>query len=151
MPTNREYDQKYYQSHRQERLDRAKQWQRDNRDRNSEAQKRRNAKLRGEMLAVYGQVCMCCGETIAEFLSIDHIARNGQAHRKELGGFKTSTNSFLVALRRLGWPRDGIQILCMNCNWATRFGHTCPHKNPGGASPIQDQAHSQAAQNKKAP
>lgn len=119
------YDKEYHLKHRTERIARAKKWNVEHRERNSEAQKRRNAKLRAEMLARYGQRCVCCGETTAEFLSIDHVARNGQSHRKELGG---AGANFLIALKRLGWPTDGIQILCMNCNWATRYGHVCPHK-----------------------
>ncbi len=119
------YDKEYSRKNRVKRLERAKAWNSEHREQNSEAQKRRNARLRSEMLKVYGQKCNCCGETTADFLGIDHIARNGQQHRKSLGG---SGANFLIALKRLNWPTEGIQILCMNCISATRYGHLCPHK-----------------------
>lgn len=122
------YDKEYSLKHRQTRLERAKRWNASHKDIIANRQREKNAKLREEMLTAYGKVCRCCGETTTEFLSIDHIERNGQDHRKELGGRATSTYSFLVALRRLGWPTEGIQILCMNCNFATRYGKLCPHK-----------------------
>jgi hypothetical protein len=31
-------------------------------------------------------------------------------------------------LKKRGWPQEGYTVLCMNCNFAQRFGHRCPHK-----------------------
>lgn len=120
----KEYDKAYHLAHREERIAKTLAWRGAHLEYDRENHKRRNAKYREAMLEAYGKACVCCGETIAAFLSIDHINRNGQAHRKELG----AGLNFLVALRKLGWPKEGIQILCMNCNWATKYGHICPHK-----------------------
>ena len=64
-----------------------------------------------------GNRCKCCGETEPVFLSIDHIYNDGAPFRKRGGGAKYSR--MLKAIER-------VQILCMNCNWAKRYG-PCPH------------------------
>jgi hypothetical protein len=33
-----------------------------------------------------------------------------------------------LELKRQNWPQDGYRVLCMNCNWATSRGRTCPHE-----------------------
>lgn len=124
---NKEYEKAYYLKNREKRIATAKAWHAAHPGENSKAQCERNARLRKEMIDVYGSVCGCCGENNPGFLTIDHIRMDGQPHRKALGG---SGVSFLGALKRLGWPKDGLQLRCMNCNWATRYGRTCPHKLP---------------------
>lgn len=79
-------------------------------------------KLRRDAFDAYGgPVCRCCGETIIEFLTIDHINGDGYKHRQEIGG------GILRWLRNNGYP-EGFQILCMNCNFGKRNGRECPHK-----------------------
>ena len=119
------YDKEYSQKNREKRIARAKAWNAANRGGRSDRERKRNIQLREDMFNAYGRECKCCGEKVPQFLTIDHIARNGKAHRKELGG---SGAVFLIALKRLGWPKEGIQILCMNCNFATRYGQSCPHR-----------------------
>lgn len=80
--------------------------------------------IRDEVFAAYGGYrCVCCGETMREFLQIDHIDGNGASMRKEQGiGW-----AFYRWLKRHGYP-SGYQILCANCNIAKhRFG-VCPHQ-----------------------
>jgi len=102
-------------------------WRKNNPDKwadNRAAQKRRRIRLRDEMVEAYGGECVCCGESTTEFLTIDHIRNDGQEHRKSIGGGGTN---FLSALKKLGWPKDTLRLLCMNCNWASRFSRICPH------------------------
>ena len=69
----------------------------------------------------YGHRCVCCGEDVEEFLTIDHV--NGGGRR-----FFRATNGHVYrALIRDGFPRD-IQILCMNCNFGRRLTGVCPHQ-----------------------
>ncbi len=68
--------------------------------------------------------CACCGERHVEFLAIDHLANNGGAHRKELGG---GSIQVLRWLRDNGYP-DGFQVLCHNCNIAKSCYGYCPHQ-----------------------
>lgn len=84
------------------------------------------AKLRTDIFAAYGNACACCGETDRAFLTLDHIARDGAAHRKRLGG-RSGYLAVYADIRRQGYPRDRFRLFCMNRNWASRFGDECPH------------------------
>ena len=89
------------------------------------------SKLRAEMIVAYGGACACCGETTPTFLCIDHMNRDGGAHRLSLatrGGTGGRSRDVYLDLRRRGWPRDRYQLLCFNCNFATRYGDLCPHR-----------------------
>lgn len=83
--------------------------------------------VRTEVLTHYstGAVpqCECCGETRYEFLTINHLNGNGNAHRKING-----RNSIMMFrwLKFSGYP-DGFNVLCYNCNIASHFYGTCPH------------------------
>lgn len=82
-----------------------------------------NWKLKLQVLEAYGNTCMCCGETTIEFLTIDHVNGGGNAYRKSIGG------NLYIWLRKNKFPKEGFQILCMNCNFAKgHFGY-CPHKD----------------------
>lgn len=88
-------------------------------------------KLRHEAIMAYGGYrCACCGETEPAFLSLDHIANDGAQHRRALGyggNGKGASTATLAWLRRRGYP-EGIQVLCMNCNFGKQVnGGTCPH------------------------
>ena len=85
------------------------------------------ARLRSELFAAYGGVCACCGESSEEFLTLDHIGGGGAKERRSLGWQGLGT-SFYLLLKKQGWPKDRYQLLCMNCNWATRHGKICPHQ-----------------------
>lgn len=66
--------------------------------------------------------CMCCGENIYEFLTIDHINGGGRKHRTEIKG---TIYKWLVDNN---FP-DGFQVLCYNCNSGKRVNNgVCPHK-----------------------
>ena len=80
-------------------------------------------RLRLECLYVYGGRCMCCGEDREQFLTLDHVNGGGYAHGKRVG----RGLAIYRDLRHRGWPKDGYQLLCMNCNWAKRRGSVCPH------------------------
>jgi len=71
--------------------------------------------------------CNCCGETMLEFLALDHIDNNGNEERKRLGNIKGT--AFYKYLVDNGYPK-GYQVLCFNCNWgkAHTLDHICPHK-----------------------
>jgi hypothetical protein len=71
-----------------------------------------------------GPLCKCCGETIMDFLTIDHINNNGYEHRKKIGG----GSKFYYWLRKNKYPK-GYRVLCMNCNFGRRTTGNCPHNN----------------------
>lgn len=81
------------------------------------------AKIKMEMIVAYGGRCVCCEENRKEFLTIDHINGGGGEHRK-----RCSPGAGIYRdIKRQGWPKDKYRLLCMNCNFATRAGRTCPH------------------------
>lgn len=69
--------------------------------------------------------CVCCGETIIEFLCIDHINGNGNKHRKEIG--LERGQKMYHWLKKNNYP-DGFQVLCCNCNTAKGLYGQCPHQ-----------------------
>ena len=83
---------------------------------------RRHAKLRGQILKAYGGSCACCGESTQDFLTLDHIQGGGTKHRATCG------QDVYSEIRRQGFPKDKYRLLCMNCNFAIRYGDQCPHQ-----------------------
>jgi len=109
----------------------AKRWRLDNPDKYTQSLAKGRAdayKLKIETFSVYGgSKCSCCGEKEILFLTIDHIAEDGSAHRKKYGitgGLKTYR-----WLKKNGYPK-GFQVLCMKCNWGKKNNKgICPHKD----------------------
>jgi hypothetical protein len=88
-----------------------------------EVEKERDNKIKDLTFNVYGgYVCSCCGETIKEFLTIDHINNDGGIHRRQI-----KNRNIYKWLKKNSFP-TGFQVLCWNCNLAKRFGKECPHK-----------------------
>jgi hypothetical protein len=77
---------------------------------------------RQQVLDHYGRGCACCDEWREAFLVIDHVNRNGNKHRKEIGA-----SNFYKWLIDNGFPA-GFRTLCHNCNFATSRGEACPHE-----------------------
>lgn len=89
------------------------------RDRINTRQKRRFVEQREQIFAHYGSACECCGEDRTPFLAIDHTEN---ASRE---GDQRNLTEWVV---RNNFP-PGFRILCHNCNMATRWGKSCPHKD----------------------
>jgi hypothetical protein len=83
--------------------------------------------LKEEAHRAYGNKCQCCGETIPEFLTLDHVKNDGKEHREALG-HSGRGHGFYLWLKRQGYPKEIVQLLCMNCNWAKGVFGKCPHK-----------------------
>ena len=113
---------KYYSNHEESRK------------KGREYNKERSRRLKQEIIDAYGGKCVCCGETIFEFLELDHRHGNGNEHRRSLklgGGVQ-----FYYWVKKEGFP-DLFQLLCSNCNQAKYRYDECPHqrKNPTGGPP----------------
>lgn len=61
-----------------------------------------------EMVKAYGSKCSHCGETHPLFLTLDHVNNNGNYNERGV--------DFYNFLRNLGYPKNGLQLLCHNCN-----------------------------------
>lgn len=101
-----------------------------NKERYRALKREQRAQLRNEMLDAYGAVCSCCGESERAFLTLEHINRDGKAHRMSLTGTNNSvwSNNVYADLKRREWPRDGYTLHCYNCNNASWKLGVCPHK-----------------------
>jgi len=131
---DRDYERLQYKKHKTKRDKAHKRWAAANKERlriyvnskerkayRNEYRKRRLLELRDEFLSEYGGKCSCCDESIREFLTVEHINHDGKKDRRK-------SYSFFLRLKKAGWPKGNITILCWNCNCATRFGEKCPHE-----------------------
>lgn len=116
----KEYAKKWYQKHRKESNEYGKKWSKENR-----------ANRKFSVFAIYSEGqprCVCCGETVIEFLSIDHINNNAPEQKRQ---FKTEGRAYSHLYKWLidnNFP-EGYQVLCMNCNFAKgKYGY-CPHND----------------------
>jgi hypothetical protein len=104
-----------------------KDWQIRNRDKLSKEVRERAQKAKSIVYENYGGKCACCGESIKEFLSIDHIQNNGAEWRRN-NKSRTSGGNFYRWIIKNDFPKD-LQLLCMNCNFAkNRHKGECPHQ-----------------------
>jgi len=90
--------------------------------------RKRHAEIKREVFEAYGGAkCACCGESIFEFLSLDHEDNNSAQHRRSI--FNGSrTGAIYRWLLKHHFP-PGFQVLCMNCKFGKRMnGGICPHK-----------------------
>lgn len=109
----REYQREWNATHREQ----TRKWARDYRTRRKQ-----------RVMDHYGGKCECCGETGLEFLTIDHVERDGKEHRDALGGRNNSGVHMHWWLEKNNYP-DGFRVLCYNCNFASYWnGGVCPHK-----------------------
>jgi hypothetical protein len=85
-----------------------------------------NRRKKIEVIIHYGgdpPKCACCGETIFEFLTIDHINGGGLKHRQLIKRY--NIYNWLV---KNNFP-EGYQVLCFNCNCGKEINKgICPHK-----------------------
>lgn len=78
--------------------------------------------LKDKVIERYGHTCACCGETLREFLTLDHVNKGGGKHRKERG-----SNAHYMDAKRRNFPPD-YRVLCFNCNCVMAHGQSCPHE-----------------------
>lgn len=79
------------------------------------------ARQRGQILDAYGNRCACCGESLPEFLTLDHVHNDGAIERG-----RGSNSKLFGKIIKEGFPAR-YQILCWNCNCAKGFYGECPH------------------------
>lgn len=85
-----------------------------------ERERRRKIKL--AVFEIYGNACVCCGETTSEFLSVDHTDGDGAIDRK-----RRNNTMLYKELAKAGKPQPGFRLLCFNCNLAKGHWGYCPH------------------------
>lgn len=76
-------------------------------------------KIKFECVEAYGGSCIECGVNDPIVLVIDHTRDNAKEDREILnqrGGYK-----LYMDLKRRGWPKNGYQLLCHNCNFRKEY------------------------------
>lgn len=149
---------KYYLKNKEARTEYQKEWRANNpekvrtygkrgREKNKEKLRIRRQKYYGRMRAEekekekfirlecfneYGRgelKCVCCGENMVDFLTLDHILNDGYKERKEGAKRRMGGICLYKFLKKRGYPRKNeFQLLCYNCNCAKKFTGVCPHK-----------------------
>jgi hypothetical protein len=78
---------------------------------------------RKKVIENYGNACQCCGESIYEFLTIDHVNGGGTKERETFG-----VTSLISKIIRENYP-DDYRVLCYNCNCSQAYSkdRICPH------------------------
>lgn len=92
----------------------------------NKTQKRYRDKKRKQIFDHYGWSCVCCGESVVDFLTVDHVGGVVGEDRWS-SGIRITGWMLYSRIIKAGYP-DTYQTLCMNCNWGQRSnnGH-CPH------------------------
>lgn len=98
----------------------------------TEIGKPRHLELKKAAFEAYGGCfCKCCQEYRFCFLTIDHIKRDGAAHRREIGRGADGIYSWL---KRNNYP-EGFRVLCFNCNSGRELNNgICPHEQERAAT-----------------
>jgi len=65
-----------------------------------------------------GQTCKRCGKDDVRCLQIDHINGGG---RKDSSKYSNNQQMYKFYLKNIDKMRSTLRVLCVNCNWITRF------------------------------
>lgn len=124
-----------YLENREEIIATTKKWHDANKERTQQNQRKYLKNLLDNLHQVYGDKCVCCGESERIFLTLDHIDGGGSADYKK---------GRVTALRRIIKERDPTKyrILCWNCNMGRqRNGGICPHQFKKQTLLLEEQSH----------
>jgi len=117
----------YYERHRDERVEYARDFYRKNAKRLSRNTAAFKGHVRRTVRAYLGNKCVCCGVMEQEFLSVDHVRNNGAKHRREKGREAWMWEVW-KAIKEKRIVTD-YQLMCFNCNFSKHFGKgVCVHK-----------------------
>jgi hypothetical protein len=89
--------------------------------------KNRASRMREYVISQLGARCACCGEAALPFLTLEHVGQWGKFHRRN-GTRRRGATTIYGDVIKSGFDRKLYSVYCMNCNFATRYGATCPHK-----------------------
>src|SRR3990167_5866813 len=118
---------KYRKANKEKVYKATRKWRIKNKEKYALSRKQKCFNRKLEIITNYGKVCNCCAESEHYFLTIDHPLGNGKQDRA-----KYKSIGFYEGLKQKGYPKKGYQLLCMNCNFGTRYKQICPHKRNKG-------------------
>ena len=88
-------------------------------------------RIKRQVLTWYGGVCVCCGESLFDLLTLDHVYDDGYKERSPKNNRRTSVGSSnyrnLFNRGKENLRRD-LQILCGSCQLGKKINYGfCPH------------------------
>lgn len=124
LRTKSEKDAQHYRKNTERIRANATNYYQENRISILERKRRIDREAKQKVVDAYGGKCVCCGESMIEFLTIDHINGDGHLHRRKVGKGRRIYKDLIA----LGFPKDNYQLLCFNCNIVLGFYGYCPHR-----------------------
>jgi len=111
-----DYQKDYYEKNRVREIKQSCNWQKKNLEKVQEKHQEWYHKKRMLAFDKLGGKCICCGESDWTCLQIDHINGGGSQHHKQ-------RQSYGIIIDVLNDPdaKSKYQLLCANCNWKKRF------------------------------
>jgi hypothetical protein len=91
--------------------------------------KRLRAAVVVELQRLYGDRCVCCGQTGRQFLNLDHVNGGGHAHNRATPGDLRWKKKLLERVRVDGLD-PAYRLLCWNCNCARGIFGVCHPDGP---------------------
>ncbi|MFA5130461.1 MAG: hypothetical protein WC477_06150 [Patescibacteria group bacterium] len=118
------YFKEYYQINHDRILQQRQQHRENNIEQYKAKERKKRLSVKERVINGYGGKCECCGETLLDFLTIDHINNDGAKHRKEFGR-AGKVHRWIISNN---FP-EGFQVLCFNCNYSKYFNSgKCIHQ-----------------------
>lgn len=123
----KEYAKEYRRKNKDRLSKQTREWCKNHMDRNRELNVKERDRLKEDVFKHYsvdGIKCCKCGFDDIRALTIDHIDNNGADERRKLFGHRMyAGTTFYRWLRKNGYPNNGYQVLCFNCNWIKKTEH----------------------------
>jgi len=101
--------------------EKCRQYRADKKEFIKEISRRYHKHIKDTFFEMYGNRCVCCGETNIEFLTIEHKLGQRGVKKKE-----SSFRAYISATKE--YQPDTYEVLCMNCNHAKGKLGYCPHQ-----------------------
>jgi len=120
----------YWKENKEKIYEWTRKWRKENPEKIKEYKRKYGLKLKSKILKIFGGRCECCGETIPEFLTVDHIHNDGYEERKKYWSTRGIYRNIIKTYEEN--PEKTFKkyrMLCFNCNFGREFnGGICPHK-----------------------
>lgn len=128
-PETREKRNAYTRQWKRRNIEHKRQYERDYHKKHRPA---KYAEAKKTVFDHYGRICVCCGESIQGFLTIDHMNNDGHILRRK-GSYSRSGSAFYFWLARQireGKAPSDLRTQCYNCNCGRhKNGGRCPHED----------------------
>ena len=102
-----EYLKKWHSTHHNHEKQYYNSYVKSHRDKINQKMRQYRLRVKLEVLSNYANgnlKCSCCGESMPEFLTLDHINEGGRKEKIRMGLEDKSSTAFYLMLKKLGFP-----------------------------------------------